>query len=606
MKKIIASLLGMILTVLLVACTLEGQGFKVYFVTNGGSSIQTHTVTGETFAASELANFETTKTGFDFVSWHTHGSLSDETIASGSYNDDVTFYAKWQEKGSEITSYIVTFNSNGGSSVSSQTVLEGGVAILPDAPKRAGHIFLEWQLNDETFDFDTILTASITLVAKWEIVEDSEYPDGLVKLDKFKSINEYQLDRKNTQTFFLSGLPTTGEFDVLVIPVELKNHPFESTYFNTLDTVFNGTSEQTGWESVSSFYEKSSFGQLKLNFDISAKYTTAQNSGYYEDIEDDQYGEYYGDEYLTKETLDAVDQYIDFTKYDYNNDNVIDAVIFVYSIDYYQYEHDLWWAWVYTNENEHKYDNKEFGYYMWVGYHFQEEQLGDVLYNAETYIHELGHLFGLDDYYPYEGEYDYGYLGSFDMMDHNAGDHGPLNKLILGWIEPLFVEEKGNYQVNLDSYALYEQGLDQVLIIPNNANSFDQVYGYSEYLVVMYYKPTGLYEGHLNEKQWYDLPDESGLVIYHVNAKTKTSEQTYWEIFEYNNELNSSNTFIKILEADKNNSLNGNNALKVSDLLTSGTLNLSTYRWHDNSAINVTITVNDLGNTVASINVSVN
>lgn len=57
--------------------------------------------------------------------------------------------------------------------------------------------------------------------------------------------------------------------------------------------------------------------------------------------------------------------------------------------------------------------------------------------NNETFVHELGHLMGFPDLYSYEGDYEFGPLGGFDMMDYNVGDHGPLNKLLFGWLQPL-------------------------------------------------------------------------------------------------------------------------------------------------------------------------
>lgn len=69
----------------------------------------------------------------------------------------------------------VTFNSNGGSSVASQTVTSGEKATKPADPTLYDHTFVEWQ--DETgiaFNFDTPITEDITLTAKWKKVE--RYP----------------------------------------------------------------------------------------------------------------------------------------------------------------------------------------------------------------------------------------------------------------------------------------------------------------------------------------------------------------------------------------------------------------------------------------------
>ncbi|HEX7055691.1 MAG TPA: InlB B-repeat-containing protein [Bacilli bacterium] len=66
----------------------------------------------------------------------------------------------------------VTFNSNGGSAVTSQTVIKGTNASAPAAPTRAGYTFAGWYTDSELtlpFDFDTPITSDITLYAKWAI-----------------------------------------------------------------------------------------------------------------------------------------------------------------------------------------------------------------------------------------------------------------------------------------------------------------------------------------------------------------------------------------------------------------------------------------------------
>ena len=371
-----------------------------------------------------------------------------------------------------------------------------------------------------------------------------------------------------------------------------------------MDKTFNGTSLDTGWESVSSYYDKSSYGRLSLSFDITDKYITDQNASFYNSYENED-GYNIADELITVEAMQAIDSNIDFSKYDFNDDGIIDSVIFVYSVDHSTYDDDNnpWWAWVYVNEAEHHFDNKEFGYYMWVGYYFMDEPLGpgldgNVEYNAETYIHEMGHLFGLDDYYEQDVE-KYSFLGDFDMMDRNQGDHGPFNKLILGWIEPLIIEETGIYEITLDSFTNYESNLNNVLIIPKG--NFDSNYGYSEYLAIIYYQPKGLYEKHLSDA-YYNVPNKEGFIIYHINA-TLSNDPWYWEMFEYSNYDVGAKSLVRILEADQNNSLSGNNPINNDDILSSGSILLNSFKWHDGTTINVNISVGNLSQNDASLGV---
>jgi len=66
-----------------------------------------------------------------------------------------------------VTTYTVTFDSDGGSEVAAQEVEEGETATEPEAPTKDGYTFGEWQLDGQAYDFSTAVTADITLTATW-------------------------------------------------------------------------------------------------------------------------------------------------------------------------------------------------------------------------------------------------------------------------------------------------------------------------------------------------------------------------------------------------------------------------------------------------------
>ena len=70
-----------------------------------------------------------------------------------------------------INVYWVNFNTNGGSIVENQAIEEGKTAIAPTNPIKEGYKFVEWQLDGKKFDFNTKITKTIELKAKW--VEDT-------------------------------------------------------------------------------------------------------------------------------------------------------------------------------------------------------------------------------------------------------------------------------------------------------------------------------------------------------------------------------------------------------------------------------------------------
>lgn len=66
--------------------------------------------------------------------------------------------------------YSVVFNSNGGSSVATQTVLEGNLASVPTDPTRPGYDFVGWVTDTEAetlYNFSTPVTSDITVYALW-------------------------------------------------------------------------------------------------------------------------------------------------------------------------------------------------------------------------------------------------------------------------------------------------------------------------------------------------------------------------------------------------------------------------------------------------------
>ena len=68
---------------------------------------------------------------------------------------------------SPVDPVTVTFDSDGGSEVASQTIPVNRTAAAPSVPAKNGHIFQGWMLNGEAFDFATPITQDVTLTASW-------------------------------------------------------------------------------------------------------------------------------------------------------------------------------------------------------------------------------------------------------------------------------------------------------------------------------------------------------------------------------------------------------------------------------------------------------
>ena len=73
-----------------------------------------------------------------------------------------------QITGEVIGAYTVTFQSEGGSEVASQ-IRANAPAAQPDNPTKEGHTFIGWYSGESEWDFETPVTADLTLTAKWQI-----------------------------------------------------------------------------------------------------------------------------------------------------------------------------------------------------------------------------------------------------------------------------------------------------------------------------------------------------------------------------------------------------------------------------------------------------
>lgn len=130
-----------------------------------------------------------TRDGFEFEGWY---DGSTKVGFPYEVTKDVTLKAHWKEvKKPEVKKFTVTFNSKGGSSVDTQTIVEGKTATKPTAPTRKGYTFKGWYTDDgvfvNRFNFDTEITENTNLYAKWE----EEKPAVPTKEDLYISDIEY-------------------------------------------------------------------------------------------------------------------------------------------------------------------------------------------------------------------------------------------------------------------------------------------------------------------------------------------------------------------------------------------------------------------------------
>ena len=138
--------------------------FTVMFNTQDGGLVTSKLVDYNTITSAPTPP---TRTGYTFVGWYKDQAGQNAwNFATDKVTADTILYAKWN-----INSYIVTFNSQGGSLVSDKTAIYNTTVGEPTAPTRTGYTFVGWY-KDATgqtpwsFATDKV-TGNVTLFAKW-------------------------------------------------------------------------------------------------------------------------------------------------------------------------------------------------------------------------------------------------------------------------------------------------------------------------------------------------------------------------------------------------------------------------------------------------------
>lgn len=397
------------------------------------------------------------------------------------------------------------------------------------------------------------------------------------------------------------GMPSIGDAKALIIPVCFTDYPAPTSMKSDLEKVFFGTSTDTGWESLQSYYAKASYGKLNITGTVLEPYNTGKKSTYYSNLykqNEKNNVELNNPEYeIIKSALEYYDSTINYSDYDSDGDGYIDALYIIYSapVDYDNGE--FWWAYTYEyyTDSEEYYDGVEADFYFFAGMEFTQETPANgkkLKYNAETFIHETGHILGLDDYYDYdESTGPSGGIGGGDMMDWNVGDHNAFSKMLLGWVTPIVVDD-ADLTTNLRSFG---SSGDCVIICKNWTGSI-----FSEYYIIDFYTPDGL---NAFEAGSSGLFSKQGVRIYHVDATLATKDiDGIWYLTKYDNSY-TAHRLISLVQASGSTSIDKGGNSSNTDLFLAGE-SYTGSKWYDKTATGFTMKVNTIENDVANISIT--
>lgn len=290
---------------------------------------------------------------------------------------------------------------------------------------------------------------------------------NFLKAQNGEGIKKAVMDLRNTniikksrmagpQRIRINDFPTTGDQHSLVILVEFSDKKFTTTGDDTHD-FYNKMLNQEGFTysngangSARDFYIASSGGRFTPTFDVAGPVAVSKTASYY------GANGYGGDQYdriseMIVEACTGLDDEVDFSKYDTNNDGYVDNIYFFYA-GYGEADgggsSTIWPHSYKLSDLLEMYDKKplELDGKIINSYACSNEIMGRSNPAAPTgigtFVHEFGHVLGLGDHYAtsYNSSFTPGQYDAMDMGSYNNNMNTPplfsaFERGELGWLD---------------------------------------------------------------------------------------------------------------------------------------------------------------------------
>lgn len=192
--------------------------YTVYFETNGGDPISSlDYVAGDNVTGLIDAN----KQYKQFAGWYFDSQFNTPFEDGYEIHSNITLYAKFND-----TYSTITFESNGGSIVSSKNVMNGTDVTSLTTPTRLSYQFLGWYLDSELNNkivLPYLVTKNFTLYAKWQWVDPWAGYTKITTLSQLNNIsnmsgkyvlmNDIDCGGSGVKQIGTTSSPFTGEFN---------------------------------------------------------------------------------------------------------------------------------------------------------------------------------------------------------------------------------------------------------------------------------------------------------------------------------------------------------------------------------------------------------
>lgn len=407
-------------------------------------------------------------------------------------------------------------------------------------------------------------------LATVRIYKNNDYSSNgrFVPADKVDLELNYN-DLSGTLSNNKSVMPSLGDANLLVIPVHLPggNEYKTDKVKSDIEKVFFGDKDDSslGFKSVKQYYSEASYGKFNLSGTVTDWFDATTLVSDVKDITSGTEGTI-----VNKILRGAVDwagssQGINLKDFDNNEDGNIDGVYLVYdhldwtTENYIQHEsnpqfdsstlNQAFWNFTYWDfYSKSKNDEPATSGFSWSSFDMMYtsycernkndtpdlSDLSKIKLDSHTFIHEFGHLLGLDDYYS-SSDSSYHPAGESTMMDQNIGDLDSYSKMLLGWVTPYVVygtseititnvsKNSGNSVIVIPSnYAEISQSVEDA-IKGNRIDKFRYTFNpFSEYLMIDLYTPDGNNEQDTYGPYVFDrsaMANKVGVRIYHIDSR---------------------------------------------------------------------------------------